>query len=739
MKKSKLGLTIALLLASYAPSLAYTREELNCNQGNDADLRISGCTSIINSGSRGARDKGFAYNNRSIAWLAKGDADKGLADAEASIRVLPGNASAYNSRGNAYVEKKRYDEAIADYDRAIKGLSGSAIPYNGRARAWMQKGEYRRAIADANEALRRDPNYVLALNIRGSAYNRIYETDLAIADFSKCIKLSPGYAHPYNGRALAYQAKEEFDKAMADYNQSIRLDPKNAYPLANRGTLWLAKGEFDIALADLNEALRFDPSYGDGYADRGSVWRERGDYTRALADFNEAIRINPLSGPGRNNRGLLFMAQNELDRALEDFTAIIGAGIDPARAYANRGEVWRLKGDLDRALADQNESIRLLPKPGIGYVRRADTYRYRGEFEKALADYDAALKGQEDYVAPLTGRGLTYEKMGDFARAKAEFEKAVASKAPAQTDVMKTARETAIARLAALNAGAQQPVIPAAPVQRVSETSIPTPAAAPPTVAVRPAESQGRRVALVIGNSAYQKVPALPNPQKDADTIATSLRNIGFETVTLRMDATRESLIDGLRSFANEAEKADWAVVYYAGHGIEVNGQNYLIPVDAKLAVDRDVQFEAIPLDQVLAALEGARKLKLVLLDACRDNPFSPQMRKTTAPDVVAANSTAGGKVGTRSIGRGLGEVKVTGASLVVFAAKHGQTALDGEGANSPFAVALVQRIATPGVEINKIFRLVRDDVMEATAGRQEPYTYGSLPGKEDFFFVAAK
>ena len=102
----------------------------------------------------------------------------------------------------------------------------------------------------------------------------------------------------------------------------------------------------------------------------------------------------------------------------------------------------------------------------------------------------------------------------------------------------------------------------------------------------------------------------------------------------------------------------------------------------------------------------------------------------------AAAASTAGGNVGTRSIGRGLGEVKVQGASLVVFAAKHGQTALDGDGGNSPFAVAMVQRIATPGVEINKIFRLVRDDVMEATAGRQEPYTYGSLPGKEDFFFV---
>jgi uncharacterized caspase-like protein len=242
----------------------------------------------------------------------------------------------------------------------------------------------------------------------------------------------------------------------------------------------------------------------------------------------------------------------------------------------------------------------------------------------------------------------------------------------------------------------------------------------------------------VIGNSAYETVPALENPQKDAEAVATSLRNIGFATVTLAVNGSREKLIAGLRAFADEADKADWAVVYYAGHGIEVNGQNYLIPVDAVLKTDRDIQFEAIPLDQVMASIDGAKKLKLVILDACRDNPFAPQIKKTAAPDAVAMASTGGGNVGTRSIGRGLGEVKVQGASLVVFAAKHGQTALDGEGGNSPFAVAMVQRVATPGVEINKIFRLVRDDVMEATAGRQEPYTYGSLPGKEDFFFVAA-
>jgi uncharacterized caspase-like protein len=114
-------------------------------------------------------------------------------------------------------------------------------------------------------------------------------------------------------------------------------------------------------------------------------------------------------------------------------------------------------------------------------------------------------------------------------------------------------------------------------------------------------------------------------------------------------------------------------------------------------------------------------------------------MRGTAAPAIATAAASAEGNTGSRSIAHGLGEVKVEGASLVVFAAKSGETALDGEGGDSPFALALMQRLATPGVEINKIFRLVRDDVMEATAGRQEPFTYGSLPGREDFFLVAAK
>ncbi len=150
---------------------------------------------------------------------------------------------------------------------------------------------------------------------------------------------------------------------------------------------------------------------------------------------------------------------------------------------------------------------------------------------------------------------------------------------------------------------------------------------------------------------------------------------------------------------------------------------NYLIPVDARLETDRDLQYEAVALEQVLGSVEAARKLRLVILDACRDNPFARQMRRTSA---------------SRSVGRGLARIEPDGGTLVAYAAKHGEVAFDGEGANSPFVTALVKRLPTPGMEINKLFRVVRDDVMTATERKQEPFVYGSLPG-EDFFFVEGK
>lgn len=258
------------------------------------------------------------------------------------------------------------------------------------------------------------------------------------------------------------------------------------------------------------------------------------------------------------------------------------------------------------------------------------------------------------------------------------------------------------------------------------------PAAEPPAITKTPAVTKTapvsvasgeapRRAALVIGNSAYRSVSRLPNTLRDADLVGQALRATGIDDVTVVHDLDRAGMIAALKAFARKADQSDWAIVYFAGHGIEVDNKNYLIPLDAVLESDRDVPDEAVPLDRVLNAVEGARKLKLVVLDACRNNPFISQMKLSVA---------------SRSIDRGLSRIEPAGATLVVYAAKEGTTAADGDQANSPFALSLAKRLVEPGVEINKIFRFVRQDVLEITKNRQEPYVYGSLP-PTDFFFVS--
>lgn len=227
----------------------------------------------------------------------------------------------------------------------------------------------------------------------------------------------------------------------------------------------------------------------------------------------------------------------------------------------------------------------------------------------------------------------------------------------------------------------------------------------------------GKRVALVIANSAYQHAPSLANPVNDGSVMAKTLKDAGFDVVDSRHDLSALDTRRVLRDFADSTRDADIAVVYYAGHGIEVEGLNYLIPVDAKLERDTDVYDEALSLDRVLVAVEPAKQLRLVILDACRDNPFGKTMKRTVA---------------SRGIGRGLAQVEPTSPNtLIAYSAKAGFTAQDGDGANSPFTVALSKHLTTPGLDVRRAFGFVRDDVLKSTANKQEPFVYGSLGGED--------
>jgi uncharacterized protein len=232
------------------------------------------------------------------------------------------------------------------------------------------------------------------------------------------------------------------------------------------------------------------------------------------------------------------------------------------------------------------------------------------------------------------------------------------------------------------------------------------------------------KVALVIGMAAYQSVTPLRNTINDAQALAKTLEGIGFE-VDVLMDATRAETVTALESFAFKAETADIALIYYAGHGVSVQGTTFLIPVDAQVRQAKDIVAASVLMDQMLAAVDGARKISILVLDSCRDNPF-PDVIDLRDPEVAKGLTTGRGGLAAPSPDRG---------TLVAFAARDGSVALDGAGQHSPFNTALRDNIVKPELEISLLFRQVRDDVLAATNNQQEPTTYGALPG-EPFYLT---
>ena len=234
-----------------------------------------------------------------------------------------------------------------------------------------------------------------------------------------------------------------------------------------------------------------------------------------------------------------------------------------------------------------------------------------------------------------------------------------------------------------------------------------------------PAQAE-KRVALVVGNGAYRHVPALPNPGNDAGDIAASLERLGFSIRRVTngsYDDMRRALLD----FSQQTRDADMAVVFFAGHGMEIGGENWLIPIDARLQSDVDAEQEAVGLKSVLNIVARAGKLGLVILDACRNNPFAAKMTRS---------------IRTRAVDRGFARVEPTDNVLVAYAAKDGTTAADGSGRNSPFTASLLKHLETPGLEVRFLLANVRDDVIAATRREQQPFMYGSL--SKEFIFLKA-
>lgn len=226
-----------------------------------------------------------------------------------------------------------------------------------------------------------------------------------------------------------------------------------------------------------------------------------------------------------------------------------------------------------------------------------------------------------------------------------------------------------------------------------------------------------KRVALVVGNSAYRHAAPLKNPRNDANDMVSKLRKHGFEVIS-GTDLNRTALERKVRDFSAAISDADVALFYYAGHGLQVNGVNYLAPVDAKLNKEADLDFESIRLDLVLRQMQRSKRINLVFLDACRDNPLAQSLKAASRSLNVAS---------------GLAPVDKAAGMLISFATEPGNVALDGDGRNSPFTSALLKHIDATDASINDVMIEVRKDVMEATKGAQVPWENSSLTGQ--FYF----
>jgi uncharacterized caspase-like protein len=236
-----------------------------------------------------------------------------------------------------------------------------------------------------------------------------------------------------------------------------------------------------------------------------------------------------------------------------------------------------------------------------------------------------------------------------------------------------------------------------------------------------PALAQGPRVALVIGNSAYIHATPLANPVNDANAVAEALKGLGFD-VLLGLDLDKRGLDGKVREFSRVLVGADAGIFFYAGHGLQITGRNYLVPIDAQLQGERDIDFEAVALDFVLKQMELERegKTNVVFLDACRDNPLSRNLARS---------------MGTRSanVGQGLAQVQAGVGTFIAYSTQPGNVALDGNDSNSPFTAALVRSIKAPGHNLTSVMIDVRKQVLAATGGRQVPWDHSALTG--EFYF----
>ena len=700
-------------------------DRASCLQTADRDLQIRGCSAVLaHNYMQGADDQAWAYKNRGNAYfVGKGDLDFALADVDAWIRYASNKADAYAARGDIYKAKGEVDRAIADYDVAIR-----LDPYNQEAKdkriaaklaadraSCLQTADRDLQISGCTAVLaHRDmqgaDDQAWAYKNRGRAYG-VGKGDLdhALADVDAWIRNAPNEADAYAGRGEIFMEKGEVDRGIADLDAAIRLNPADKRLRDKRLEAAFAKGDYDFVLAACGDSLRLDAMDKDAVNCRARAYYLKGDFARSIAEISQGTGASPADPATLADRIFADIATGNHDRALAELDQMRKAkGFNGLTVFLEEIVLWRA-GQPSRLQAhiadidDMDKGIKPIFKAWLGELSPQEVLAaVKTGNERELCE-TSFLLGARDIIQGDRALGLA--RIQCFAPNRAGTFNA--------EKVYKAILFTTLAS-APIPAPAIKPDSTAASATAATVTvakADPEPAKVSPAIpAAAPCASLGKRVALVVGNSAYPQAAALANPVNDANDVASLLREKLCFTVIEARDATRDAFSDRIGSFAEAAIGADVALFYYAGHGMQFEQTNYLLPIDAKLTNEYEAIHGNISAQDIISLLEARAKVTLVFLDACRSNPIEDNFRKRMAI------------VGRGGGSRGLAPMAISSAeTLVVFATRPNQQAEDGAGRNSPFTQAFLENIATPGKDIELVMRDVAAAVRVKTNGKQTP------------------
>ncbi len=561
---------------------------------------------------------------------------------------------------------------------AVASKKDLARAFANRCAAVVTAGDPERALSDCTKAIELDPTLGEAYRRRALCYYNLGKPELSIADSTRAINLDPTDYKAYTIRGNAWGLMKRYDNAIESYDQAIRLNPGFADAWSNRGAAYEKKGLYERAIEDFDQAIRLRPDFANAWFNRGHAYRTRGEYERAIRDYNEVIRLQPKDAGAYNDRGLCYNKLGQYDRAVQDFDRALELRPDYPFALNNRGVSYNGMGLHDRAIEDLDHAIRLKPDYPEAYNNRGIAYAEKGLYDGAINDFSQAIQLRANFPEALGNRGFVYLKkgtLGDLDQAIADSEQALKLSHPNPTYVRTNLEEAKRAKDALL--------------------------------AQANAKGTGARVALIVGNSTYLHAPRLPNTRNDVEDVATELKKLGYQVFGYpRTDFTRTSLLLEIEAFKKSSIGASAAVIWYSGHGQQMleegaeTPNDFIIPVDARIDKRADVAPNAIRLDALKIAVLPAKQLRMVVVDACRNNPFY---------------------VGSRAT-RGMGRSPATPGVLLIQSTQPGNIAQDGAGRNSPFTQAFLAELRkSPRRDVRQLFSAVQGGVESLTRHEQKP------------------